>query len=68
MSTAMDIRGNYSNPFNPSTTINFFIPKQSYVTLSVYDITGQKVATLVDKHIIAGKHSVIFDGSDFGSG
>ena len=59
---------NYPNPFNPSTTISFAIPEQSYITLSVYDITGQKVATLVDKHINAGSHSVIFDGSDLGSG
>jgi len=59
---------NYPNPFNPSTTINFSIPEQDYVTLSVYDITGQKVATLVDRHMSAGKHSVVFDGSDLGSG
>jgi len=66
--TVMDIRGNYPNPFNPSTTISFSIPEQSYITLSVYDITGQKVATLIDKPMSAGSHSVIFDGSDFGSG
>jgi len=59
---------NYPNPFNPSTTIIFSIPEQGFVSLSVYDITGQKVATLVDQHMSAGKHSVIFDGSDFGSG
>ncbi len=59
---------NYPNPFNPSTTINFSIPKQSYITLSVYDITGQKVATLIDKHMSTGSHTVKFDGSDLGSG
>ena len=64
----VDIRGNFPNPFNPSTTISFSIPKQSYIILSVYNITGQKVATLVDKHMSAGSHSVIFDGSDLGSG
>ena len=50
------------------TTISFSIPEQSYITLSVYDITGSKVATLVDKHMSVGSHSVIFDGSDLGSG
>jgi len=59
---------NYPNPFNPSTTISFSIPEQGYVKLSVYDITGQKVATLVDSPMSAGSHSVIFDGSKFGSG
>jgi len=64
----IDIQGNYPNPFNPSTTISFSIPEQSHITLSVYYITGQKVATLVDKQMNAGSHSVIFDGSDLGSG
>jgi len=59
---------NYPNPFNPSTTISFSIPEQGYITLSVYDITGQKVATLVDSPMSAGSHSVIFNGSDLGSG
>jgi len=58
----------YPNPFNPSTTISFSIPKQDNVTLSVYDITGQKVATLVDKNMNAGSHSVKFDGTGLGSG
>ncbi|HDY88308.1 MAG TPA: T9SS type A sorting domain-containing protein [bacterium] len=64
----MDIQGNFPNPFNPRTTISFSIPEKNYVTLSVYDITGQKVATLIDKHMSAGSHSVRFDGSDFASG
>ncbi len=63
-----DLHQNYPNPFNPSTTISFSIPEQSYVTLSVYNITGSKIATLVDKPMSAGKHSVIFNGSDLGSG
>ena len=64
----IDIQGNYPNPFNPSTTISFSIPKEGYITLSVYDITGHKVATLIDKSMSAGKHSVIFNGSALGSG
>jgi len=59
---------NYPNPFNPSTTISFSIPEQSFIKLSVYDLTGQIIATLIDKSMSAGSHSVIFDGSDLGSG
>jgi len=62
------LKQNYPNPFNPSTTISFSIPEKHFVTLSVYDITGQKVATLIDKSMNAGSHSVIFDGSNLGSG
>ena len=56
------------NPSNPKTTISYSIKTPSHVKLVIYSITGQKVATLVDKHMSAGKHSVIFDGSDLGSG
>ena len=65
---AIEIRGNYPNPFNPSTTISFSIPDQGHVNLAVYNITGSIIATLIDKSMSAGSHSVIFDGSDFGSG
>jgi len=58
----------YPNPLNPKTTISYSIKNPSHVKLVIYNITGQKVASLVDKHMGAGKHSVIFDGSDFGSG
>ena len=58
----------YPNPSNPKTTISYSIKTPSHVKLVIYSITGQKVATLVDKYMSAGKHSVIFDGSDFGSG
>jgi len=66
--TEFSLSQNYPNPFNPSTTIRYSIPEKGSVTLSVYDITGQKVTTLVDKSMSAGSHSVIFDGADFGSG
>jgi len=56
------------NPSNPRTTINYSIKIPSHVKLVVYSITGQKVATLIDSHMSAGSHSVIFDGSDLGNG
>ncbi|MGD0591198.1 MAG: T9SS type A sorting domain-containing protein [Bacteroidota bacterium] len=59
---------NYPNPFNPSTTINFTLGKASNVKLSVYNVLGQKVATLVDSHMNAGRQSVVFDASRFASG
>jgi parallel beta-helix repeat protein len=70
---------NYPNPFNPTTTIRFTIPfviatplergKQSQlVTLKVYDILGNEIATLIDEEKSAGEHSIVFDASSLSSG
>jgi hypothetical protein len=59
---------NYPNPFNPSTTINFTLAKASDVKLAVYNVLGQKVATLVDTRMSAGQQSVVFDASRLASG
>ncbi len=56
--------GNYPNPFNPTTTIEFALKKKGAVTLSVYNIKGQKVNTLVNEEYRAGTHSIVWDGSD----
>ena len=63
-----ELMQNYPNPFNPSTTIQFFIPEHSRVTLTVYDLLGRKVATLVDEHLQAGEYSHIFDANHLASG
>ena len=55
---------NYPNPFNPSTKIDFALPTGSDVNLTVFNILGEKVRTLVDEHMNAGVHSVVFDGYD----
>jgi hypothetical protein len=59
---------NYPNPFNPTTTIQYDVPKESHVTITVYDVTGREVATLVNQNQAAGSYSVVFNGSRFASG
>ncbi|NMC44419.1 MAG: T9SS type A sorting domain-containing protein [candidate division Zixibacteria bacterium] len=55
---------NRPNPFNPATEISFTLPKAAKVTLEVYNITGQRISTLVNGHLEAGYHSAIWDGKD----
>jgi len=59
---------NYPNPFNPSTTIKFSLPTTSNVILTVYNILGQKVATLFDGKMNAGAQAVQFDATRLSSG
>lgn len=59
---------NYPNPFNPSTTIRYTLPKSSYVTLTIYDILGRELNTLVNAHQEAGYKSVQFNENDLPSG
>jgi hypothetical protein len=59
---------NYPNPFNPSTTIEFSVKENSTVTLSVYNILGQKTATLLNGAVTAGIHKIQFDASHLSSG
>jgi len=60
---------NYPNPFNPRTNIRFFIAEKGLVTLKVYNIVGQVIATLLnDESMAAGTYSVSWNASDFPSG
>ena len=59
---------NYPNPFNPSTTISYDIPKRCHVLISIYDVLGREVRTLVNKEEPAGSHQVTFDASSLPSG
>jgi C1A family cysteine protease len=58
----------YPNPFNPTTTIRLSLPKISHTRVNVYNIIGQKVATLTNKKLDAGNHKIIFDGKNLPSG
>ncbi len=59
---------NYPNPFNPSTTIQYQIPKLSFVTLKVYDILGNEVITLVNEELQKGNYEVEINGRNLISG
>jgi len=59
---------NYPNPFNPVTTINFAIGKTGMVKLEVFDITGRKIAALLNRKLNAGEQSVVWNASDAASG
>ncbi len=55
---------NAPNPFNPTTTIRYELPSNEFVSISVYNILGHKVKTLVNSQMSVGKHSVEWDGTD----
>jgi len=59
---------NYPNPFNPSTTIGYTVPKSGRVRLAVFDLKGREIATLVDGVKAAGRHSAILDSRNLNSG
>jgi hypothetical protein len=59
---------NYPNPFNSSTLIKFTLARDTYVTLDIYNILGQKIRNLISKRISSGNHSIKFNAQDFPSG
>jgi hypothetical protein len=59
---------NFPNPFNPSTKINYSVPKSGLVTLKIYDMIGKEVATLVNENKTAGNYTMVFNGSNLSSG
>ncbi len=59
---------NYSNPFNPSTTIGFSIPQTSDVSIEIYNVIGEMVASLVSRTLEAGYHQINFNASNLPSG
>ena len=59
-----ELRYNYPNPFNPSTTIDFVVHKDSPILLEVFNLRGQLISTLVDGYYTSGEHSVVWEGLD----
>jgi len=59
---------NYPNPFNPSTQLAFALPKAAYVELSVFNVLGQKVTTVVSGEYPAGNHTATWDGTNSNGG
>ncbi len=62
------LKGNYPNPFNSETTIEYFLPRKAIVRLTVYDVVGRPVSVLVNSVQDPGDHTVRFDGSNLSSG
>jgi len=66
--TSFSLKQNYPNPFNPSTKIEFALNERSRVTLTVYNMLGQEVATLIDGLMEAGGHNITWNASNAASG
>lgn len=65
---SFNLAQNYPNPFNPRTTIAFTLPEAQRVRLDVHNLLGQRVATLIDKRMNPGHHSIGFHAADLASG
>ncbi|MDZ7723532.1 MAG: T9SS type A sorting domain-containing protein [candidate division KSB1 bacterium] len=60
---------NFPNPFNPTTTLRYDLPQDAHVTCVVYNVQGQKLATLIDSHKPAGEHAYTWNAAErFSSG
>jgi hypothetical protein len=52
---------NYPNPFNPSTSINFYLPAKSFVQIKIYNISGEEIFELAAEEMNEGNHNILFD-------
>jgi flagellar hook assembly protein FlgD len=59
-----ELKGNYPNPFNPTTTISFSISEESNVAIDIFNVKGQKVKTLLNESKNVGEHLVHWNGTD----
>ncbi|MDP2365170.1 MAG: T9SS type A sorting domain-containing protein, partial [Ignavibacteria bacterium] len=66
--TEFNLSNNFPNPFNPSTSIEYQVPKISFVNIIVYNLLGEEIAVLVNEEKNLGKYQIHFDGTNFPSG
>jgi predicted phage tail protein len=62
--TAFELSQNYPNPFNPTTKIAFALPQNSFVSLKIYDMLGREIKSLLNSEMLAGNHSIDWNGED----
>ncbi|MBN2364763.1 MAG: T9SS C-terminal target domain-containing protein, partial [Calditrichaeota bacterium] len=63
-----NLEQNYPNPFNPVTTIAFSLPEARFVSLKIFNILGEEVASLMNQEMAAGVHNIRFDARNLVSG
>jgi len=66
--TSIELKQNFPNPFNPTTTISFNLDQERLVSLKVYDIIGNEVATILNERLNSGEHNIDFDGNGLANG
>ncbi|MBD3233615.1 MAG: T9SS type A sorting domain-containing protein [candidate division Zixibacteria bacterium] len=66
--TGIELNGNYPNPFNAQTSINFSLPSSAQVSLEIYNLMGQKLQTLIDGYREAGQHTASWNAANYSSG
>ena len=59
---------NYPNPFNPETSITFYLGRQSHAVLKIFNLLGEEIQTLVDNDLEQGNHTYRFEGKEYSSG
>lgn len=65
---SFSLRQNYPNPFNPTTTIEFSLSEQSHTRLTIYDVLGREIATLINDRLPSGNYSVLWNAATVASG
>ena len=64
MPAKFDLHQNYPNPFNPSTNIKFDLAENSHVSITIFNLVGQKVSTLVNRSLDSGSYTITWNGLD----
>jgi hypothetical protein len=62
--TEFIVHNNFPNPFNPTTTISYELPKNSFVNIIIYDVLGREVKVLVSGELVSGFHEIIWNGTN----